>query len=334
MNVRIVVLWASLVLAAHGAEKPTEPEPGSVTTPLMAVDAQLHAAIKEYIGLRTDKEGLVYLTVGKGADLEAAAQLARDAWMKAASPDEAEHLPNFDFNVVPVGADQLNSAFQAMRDVLTLEDVASLDLDEACGCLNVGVVNDSAIARVAEYAAKRRIAKEWLRIAITPPIIRTLTLRDEYRPNFGGIQIQNKAQASCTLGLPVYSFSRHSYGFLTASHCTEGPQGAMLGTGFYQAGGKLFGTDWIGDEVLDLALFTSATDSACPAGRMCRRSDTAFGEYRNSQHYMVGRVMRPTAACVTAGGSCTLSVARATDDIRMVGGISGLFTGTSVDKVG
>jgi len=66
MNFRIVVLWASLVLAAHGAEKPTEPEPGSVTTPLMAVDAQLHVAIKEYIGLRTDKEGLVYLTVGKG----------------------------------------------------------------------------------------------------------------------------------------------------------------------------------------------------------------------------------------------------------------------------
>ena len=300
----------------------------------MAVDAQLHSAIKQYIGLRAAKEGSVLLTVSKGADLDAAAQLARDAWMKTAGDEMAARLPNFDFNVVAVSAEQLNSAFEAMRDVLTLKDVVSLDLDEACGCLNVGVANDSAFSRVAEFAAKRRIAKDWVQVAITQPIMRTLDLTDEFRPDMGGIQIQNKSVATCTLGLPVYSFNKHTYGFLTASHCTEGPQGAMQGTGFYQRGGKPFSTDWIGDEVLDLAMFDSNTDSACPVGRMCRRSDAAFGEYRNSQHYILGRVMQPVSSCVTAGGSCPLTVARETDDIRMVGGISGLFTGTSVDKVG
>jgi hypothetical protein len=330
----IVVLWASLVLAAHGAEKAETPQSNSVTTPLMAVDAQLHSDIKEYIGLRSDKEGSVFLTVTKGAKLDAVAQLAREVWLKAAGDEKAARLPNFDFNEVAVSGEQLNAAFQSMRDVLTIKDVASLDLDEACGCLNVGVLSDSAFSRVTEFAAKHRIPKELVQVAITQPVMRTLDLRDEYRPNMGGIQIQNKSAATCTLGLPVFSFNKGTYGFLTASHCTEGTQGAMMGTGFYQRGGTWFGTDWIGDEVLDLALFNSNTDTACPMGRMCRRSDAAFGEYRNSQHYVVGRVMQAVSACAVAGGTCPLTVARETDDIRMVGAISGLFTGTNVDKVG
>lgn len=328
-------LWMSLGLTTHAAEKPPQDEPTrSVITPLMAVDAQLRATIKDYIGLRTDKNGAVFLTISKGADLEAAAQTAREAWLKAAGEAQAGNLPHFDFNIVAVGADQLSKAYEEMTDVLTLKDVASLDLDEACGCIAVGVIADSAIARVAEFAAQRRILKEWLRISVTQPIIRTLDLRDIYRPTMGGIQIENKNKAACTLGLPVYSFARGSYGFLTASHCTEGIQGAMRGTSFYQSGGQVFGTDWIGDEALDLPMFDRTTDSACPPKRMCRRSDTAFAEYSNPQHYIVGRVTQPTTTCVTAGGKCSLGVARATDDIRMVGAVSGLFAGTSVDKIG
>jgi hypothetical protein len=323
---------AGLMLTAVAAPAETG-APESLGAPLAKVDAALRAAHKEYVGLRVDPAGAVFLTVSKGMDLDAAAQLARDTWMKATDGADVERLPHFEFSTAAATAEQLGEAYRKMRDVLTVRDVVYLDLDEACGCIAVGIASDSAYQRVSEYIAKRRIFKEWVRILMTPPVMRTLNLRDLYRPTMGGIQIQSRS-GTCTLGLPVYSWRRGSYGFLTASHCTDGPQGAMQGGPFHQAGGALFGTDWIGDEVMDMALFNSAADSACPAGRMCRRSDAAYGEYRNPQHYIVGRVMRPTGTCVTSGGTCTLNVARATDDIRMVGGISGLFTGINVDKVG
>ena len=60
IHAAIAVLWASLVATASGAERPANPQSIPVTTPLMAVDAKLHSAFKEYIGLRTAREGSVF----------------------------------------------------------------------------------------------------------------------------------------------------------------------------------------------------------------------------------------------------------------------------------
>src|SRR5207249_3050971 len=173
---------------------------------------------------------------------------------------------------------------------------------------------------------------------LTPRIRRVLDLQDEFRPTMGGLQIQFKPGsslvASCSLGLPTWSFNRGKYGFLTASHCTEGKQGEMKGTWFAQRGGRWFWGDKIGVETLDLALFDTNASSRCPAGRQCRFSDTAFADYDQETLGITGRIARPSTVCTTAGTSCALAVARSTDDIRMVAGIAGLMAGDLVDKVG
>jgi len=338
-----LALAISLACAASaGAEEKKEETRGEqsppeaakpATSPLAATDAALRASFKEYVGLSSDAKGTVWLTLSKGADLDAAGNLAREVWIKSAGKERREYLPHFDFITAVATPGELNEAFAKMRDVLSLKDVVSLDMNEACGCLTIGIASDSAYEQVAWFAGKQGIAKHWIKTVVTPPTVRFLNLRDKYRPTMGGIEIRfplpNNFIGNCSMGLPTFSFATGTYGFLTASHCTEGTQGKMNGTELFQ--GAFTTANKIGVETLDLELFTSADNTACPMNRLCRFSDAAFIEYSQQDLGITGRIKRPKDKCTAA---CGLDVERATDDIRMVYGISGLFTGTVVDKVG
>jgi hypothetical protein len=331
------VLSISPAFAAKDAEPGKEQPPPEVVSPeptaLGAVDAALRERFKEYVGLSVAKEGSVYLTLSKGANLNAAGSLAQEAWIKTAGKERSKDLPAFEFVTAVATRDELNEAFVKMRDVLSLKDVATLDMNEACGCIQVGVIRDSAFERVASFAGKRGIFKDWIRTVLTPPTFRFLNLRDKYRPTMGGVEIQtplpNNFVGLCTMGLPTFSFATGTAGFLTASHCTEGDQGKMNGTKFFQ--GSTAASNRIGVEKLDLDLFTSATNSACPMGRICRFSDAAFVEFTQQDLGITGRLKRPKDRCTA---SCGLTVVRPTDDLRMAYGISGLFTGDVIDKIG
>jgi hypothetical protein len=345
MAIRFLVLALALVCAtSNGAEerkdeKPTgQPPPEaaeSAPSPLAAVDVVLRSSFKEYVGLSLDAKGTVFLTLSRGADLDATANLARETWMKASGRELREYLPHFDFVEAVATPEELHSAFARMRGVLTLEDVVSVDMDEACGCISVGVARDSAYERVAYFAGKQGISKTWIRTVITPPTIRLLDLQDRYRPTMGGVEIQFRIDANfigiCSLGLPTYSFSTGTRGFLTASHCTGGVQGKMNGTELFQ--GSFTAADKIGVEKLDMDLFVDTPTTPCPANRQCRFSDAAFIEYSQQNLGITGRITRPKDMC-TGSTACALDVERATDDIRMVYGAQGLFVGTTVDKVG
>jgi len=321
--------------AARETRSEKEAPPPEVAQPqtsaLAAVDAALREKYAEYLGLSTSPEGVVLLTLSKGADYEGAANLAREAWLKASRRELREYLPQFDFVTAVASREELNKAYVEMRDVLTLKDVVYLDLDEANGNIKVGVAQDSAFEHVYYYVAKLRIDKNWVKVVMAPRYIETQTaLTGRFRPSMGGVQIRTQG-GICSLGLPTFSFTRGVAGFLTASHCTGGPMGAMQATEFFQSTGAL--ADSVGFESLDLAMFDSTTDASCPVGRTCRRSDAAFVSYSQSTFGITGRIKRPTNMC--AGTTpCALGVTRPTDDIRMYYGISGLFTGTNVNKVG
>jgi len=338
---RVAVVAAALSMtpafAAKDGESIKEQPPPEVVSPdpspLASIDAALRDEFKEYVGLSVQKEGAVRLTLSKGANLDAAVNLAREVWIKTAGKDRSKDFPYFEFATAVATRDELDEAFVKMCDVLSLKEVATLDMNEACGCLQVGVLRDSAFERVAAFAGKRGIAKDWIRIVLTPPTFRLLDLRDHYRPTMGGIEIRslrpNSMMSLCTMGLPTFSFATGTAGFLTASHCTEGAQGVMNGTSFFQGSSAIF--DHIGVERLDLALFTSATNSACAMGRNCRFSDVAFVQFAQQDLGITGRLKRPKDRCTA---SCGLDVVRPTDDLRMAYGISGLFTGNVVDKIG
>ena len=321
--------------AGKDREPAREQPPPEVAKPdesaLAAVDAALREQFKEYVGLSLQKEGAVLLTLSKGADLDAAANLAREAWIKATRKELREYLPHFAFVDAVASPEELKSAVAKLRDVLTIKDVVFLDLDEACGCIRVGIAQKEAATLVARFVTEHEVTAQWVQTVFTPQIRRTADLTSKFRPTMGGVAIWTSGK-DCTLGLPTYSFTQHAYGILTASHCTQGPQGDAWATSFIQ--GTSFTNDWIADESLDLRMFDNAHDSKCPVGRLCRYSDAVFANYAQPALGITGRVMRPASSCVTAGGSCSLSVTRPTDDIRVLFATTGLFTGTSVDKVG
>lgn len=341
----VAITSASVVLAACVStpkrSKVNPPPPEAVQpvaqAPVAAVDAALRNAIKGYVGLSTDPESGVRLTLSDAGSFDAAAKIAGEAWTKVTRQD-GRGLPRFTMVEAAAQPEDLNTAFAKMRDVLTLPNVVFLDLDEACGCITVGVATAAAAAEVASFAAAHDVSQSVVKTVVTPRIRRVLDLQDEFRPTMGGLQIQFKPGqfliGTCSLGLPTWSFNRGKYGFLTASHCTEGTQGGMMGTWFSQRGGRWFWGDKIGAETLDLALFDTNANSRCPAGRQCRFSDAAFADYDQDTLGITGRITRPSTVCTTAGTSCALTVARSTEDIRMVAGIAGLMAGDLVDKVG
>lgn len=341
----VAITLASAALAACiSAPEPSKvnpPPPDSVQpvaqAPAAALDAALRGAIKGYVGISTDPEGSVRLTLSDAGSFNAAAKMAAEVWTKVTRQD-GRRLPRFTMVQAAAAPEDLNTAFAKMRDVLTLPNVVFLDLDEACGCITVGIATAAAAAEVASFAAAQGVSQSVLKTVITPRIKRMLSLQDKFRPTMGGQQISYKPGSFlvgiCSLGLPTWSFSRGTYGFLTASHCTQVAQGTT-GTNFGQPGtGGLFWPDKIGVSTIDLAFFDTNANSRCPAGRRCRFSDTAFADYGRDTLGIYGRITRPSTVCTTAGMSCDPTVARPTDDIRMVAGIAGLMTGDLVDKVG
>jgi len=328
---------ACLAIAAGAAEKkeekPSEQPPPETTearkSELSATDEALRASLKEYVGLSKDQEGTVYLTLSKGANLDYAANLAREVWTKYSGKDGK--LPNFAFVEARATPEELANARLALRDVLTIPGVVYLDLDEHCGCISIGVVSKELNSGVAKFIKERGIYAGWVTLVQTPEYRLTADLTDKFRPTMGGQQIRTVAN-SCTLGLPVYSWDAHNEGILTASHCTQGPQGQNWGTDFFQGPSS---ADFVASETLDAPLFDTRLDNQCPANRLCRYSDVVYAHYGVADAGIRGRISRPKSMC---GWSpywpCDLSLGQPTDDIRIAYAVSGFFMGQELDKIG
>ena len=249
-----VALIAGFVLVALAIWKPWKVTPPYAAQPVAeapaaAVDGALRKAIKGYVGLSTDPEGGVRLTLSDAGSFDAAAKVAGEVWTKVAREDGRD-LPRFSIVEAAAQPEDLDTAFAKMRDVLTLPNVVFLDLDEARGCIRVGIATAAAAAGVASFAGAHGVSQSVVKTVVMPRIKRVLDLQDEFRPTMGGLQIQFRPDflhvGTCSLGLPTWSFERGTYGFLTASHCTDGTQGAMNGSAFSQRGGRFNWGDKIG----------------------------------------------------------------------------------------
>ena len=325
------IVLTGLVSPALPAEEPPPPEVAQpAVSAIAATDAALRAKFKEYVGLSENQDGSVFLTLSKGANLDEAANLAREVWYEA-SGKEAK-LPNFEFTEAAATPEELKKARVAMRDVLAITGVVFLDLDESCGCILVGAVNKEVNSRILNFIKEIRINSSWVHIVQTPEYRFTAALTDKFRPVMGGQQIRT-AGNSCTLGLPVYSWDAHNEGILTASHCTQGPLGANQATDFLQGPSS---SDDIASETLDAGLFDNSKHPECPVNRRCRYSDAVYAHYSvPSATGIRGRLSRPKSMCnVGVGWPCSLALDRPIDDIRIAYATAGLFTGMDVDKIG
>jgi hypothetical protein len=313
-----------------------------VETPARIADRTLRKTYKSYVGISIDQEGAARLTLADASEFAAAARVGREAWVMAARDGARISEPlRFTFVQAAAGPEELREAFRKMRDVLTLPSVVFLDLDEACGCIMVGILEAAAVSQVASFAAQQGVPQALVRTSITPKPMLMHSLRDSYRPTMAGVQIQNRDKLQCTIGLPTYSLDRSIYGFLNSSHCSPSSPVARAAlhttsqdTRFFQPGGNFLGFDGVAMGKTDPPLFDSNGDAECPVGRRCRYSDVTFAEYNQATLGIIGRVARPNSICTVRGTPCAVDVDRATDDIRLTGGVSGLVAGDIVDKVG
>ena len=145
-------------------------------------------------------------------------------------------------------------------------------------------------------------------------------LRSRRRPLRGGLQI-NFGNFLCTLGF--IAVRNGVNGYVTNSHCTT-TQGGVQNTVEHQpiASGT---TNRVGIEIADPTYFSG---SGCPAGRVCRRSDSSFIQVPHPSGPVVttarGTIARPAVNSFTWNGV----------DIFNITSEGSALVGQAVTKVG
>ncbi len=152
--------------------------------------------------------------------------------------------------------------------VFEIPGVVYTDADEATGRLKVAVENRGLAKQVEARARAAGVPAELVDVVESAPIVPMTTLRDTVRPLEGGLQI-NFTTYLCTLGFNAVRDSTE--GFVVNSHCTS-KQGGVESTKYYQPSSTVVNS-FIGTEIADPKYFKGG---ACPRGKVCRYSDSAF----------------------------------------------------------
>lgn len=203
--------------------------------------------------------------------------------------------------------------------VLTKAGVVFTDIDDRSNRLRIGVENlKRAKGGLEADLTALGIPLEAVEITKTEPVVPEL--RDRNRPLRGGFQI-NFVGFVCTLGFVADRGGVR--GFVTNSHCTE-TQGGNQGTDYHQPSSSGT-TNRVGEESADPSYFTGG---ACPSGRRCRYSDSAFVRVPHpsgpSTTSTRGSIARPPSGSTSWNGIDTYTITSESNPV----------VGQSVTKVG
>jgi hypothetical protein len=279
------------------------------------LDATMHRVaneVPEFGGVFRDDDGAlaVYLTNPAQKDR---AQMAIERALGAAS------IGSTGLRVLQgrYGFGELSLYRTMVQPALAMKGVVYTDLDEAHNRVTVGVER-AADGRVVELDLQRYgVPAEALRVVVSGPIFSLATLRDRTRPVVGGLQIQF-GSFLCTDGFMATRAGVR--GFVTNSHCT-GRQGGVTGTVYYQ---PTSATPRIGVETADP---NYVSGGACPAGRRCRWSDSAFVRFDSAVASNRGKIAR-------TNGPGSLTINTTTPRFRIVGETGAPLAGETLNKVG
>jgi hypothetical protein len=205
--------------------------------------------------------------------------------------------------------------------VLALPGTVFADHDEDNSRLLFGVEDADAVPGVRTALERLGIPGSAFTVQLTPPIYQVASLRDRWRPTFGGIQI-HFGQFLCTLGFNADDGTERS--FITNSHCTD-KQGGVEGTDYFQPTSTVDPTV-IATEVEDPDYFRGG---ACPRGRKCRFSDSSRALYSpsvGSTRGSIGKTSGPNNGSLEVTGNFTVTSQDNTT--------SSFAIGTTVNKVG
>lgn len=297
-----LALLAASALNGAGAGQATAvavPEAVLYDDTLVAVGA----AVPEFAGFWVDEAaGTLVVTLTRPGDAAGAAARGEIARLLG-RPDLG------DLRVVVRPARYSFGTLKGWHDAVSPEALALpgavlTDVDERRNVVRVGVEDvDRHGPAVAAVAAAHGVPANALVIERAEPVVPDSSLRDVHRPAVGGLEIGFARPSEpnlylCTFGFPAIRGGVQ--GFVTNSHCTA-TRGVVESTLHTQAS---VGAP-IGIETADPAHFTGGV---CPAGRACRRSDSAFSTLPVAALYNRGFIARPALGSYAWDGTSTFRI--------------------------
>jgi hypothetical protein len=252
-------------------------------------------------GMFYDQDGTlqVYMVGQRGPANEALTSLLEDVLAREVGRGARLSSRGMEFREAKYDFLELHRWQQQMTpEVLAIPGVVSTDTAEDKNRLQIGITGEPGTAEAVEEAlSKLGIPREMVEVNETKPIEQYL--RSRRRPLRGGLQI-NFGNFLCTLGF--IAVRNGVTGYVTNSHCTT-TQGGVQNTVEHQpiASGT---TNRVGIEIAD-PIYVSG-GAGCPAGRVCRRSDSSFIQVPHPSGPAVttarGTIARPAVGSFTWNG--------------------------------
>jgi len=211
---------------------------------------------------------------------------------------------------------QLDAWYRAARpNALGVTGAVFGDIDEARNRLVFAGLNASALATIASAVSSAGVPSGAVHLELHGPVFLASTLRDRFRPPYGGLQIQffpspaSPVVLVCTIGFNAIDGADTS--FITNSHCSNVQGGTQTPTDYYQAvrGGVLADpTNYIAREVEDPDYVMGSLAGPCPIGRRCRTADVSRATYQPGQVFVLGKIARPANENATGTLDDTLRI--------------------------
>jgi hypothetical protein len=196
---------------------------------------------------------------------------------------------------------QLDAWYRAARpSALGITGAVFGDIDEARNRITFAGVNANALANMAGAVAGAGVPSQAVTLQVHGPVFTASTLRDQFRPPYGGLQVQffpvpaSPVVLVCTIGFNAIDGADTS--FITNSHCSNVQGGTLTPTDYYQAvrGGVVAdANNYIAREVEDPDYAMGSLAGPCPIGRRCRTADVSRAKYQPGQAFTLGKIARP-----------------------------------------
>ena len=188
---------------------------------------------------------------------------------------------------------QLSNWYSSMQtDVWGHSDVVATDPEEQSNRLEIGILDLSKKSEILAILTKLEIPHAAVKITQRARMVKEHTIRERANNNemMGAYQVKVVNVGLCSIGFVTEKAG--VAGFVTAGHCTENSwDGGTNNVAFYQPTNTNT-SHKVGNEAVD-PTFSAIT--GCPAGKTCRKSDSAFIRFDSGVSYHRGYIAKPNA---------------------------------------
>jgi hypothetical protein len=309
----VYVVLSSFFLASAGCRNATDLPSGVITMDDLV--ARMGDRVPAFGGMFVDEPSdilYVYMVPGQSGDVATLDQVITDVLKEGRPP---EH------RLVPLAARYSFRQLKAWHDclspqVLAIPGTVFTDISQMRNRMEVGIESPSLIPVIAALLTGLDIPREAVDLEVTTPrtwpvtapqsdtdqstldeVLAGKTLRDEFRPLVGGLQIKiavtGLASASiCTMGF--LATLEKKLGLVTNDHCIQEHNQRHLNLNrVYQP--TIDAQYEVATGSVDPDFFKKDQNPACPADRFCRYSDSAFATLNDKANDPVGYIAKPAS---------------------------------------